>query len=55
MTWPPKALAQAAMEFAEEVERSGLHEAMGFERFGDVDGMFPRGQTEAFFVKILEP
>jgi len=27
----------------------------GFERFGDVDGMFPGEQTEAFFVKILIP
>ncbi len=33
----------------------GWHEAMGFERFGDVDGMFPGEQTEAFFVKILKP
>ena len=33
----------------------GWHEAMGFERFGDVDGMFPGEQTEAFFVKILLP
>jgi GNAT superfamily N-acetyltransferase len=33
----------------------GWHEAMGFERFGNVDGMFPGGQTEAFFVKILQP
>lgn len=33
----------------------GWHEAMGFERFGDVVGMFPGEQTEAFFVKILEP
>jgi GNAT superfamily N-acetyltransferase len=33
----------------------GWHEAMGFERFGDVEGMFPGEQTEAFFVKILEP
>jgi GNAT superfamily N-acetyltransferase len=32
----------------------GWHEAMGFERFGHVEGMFPSEQTEAFFVKILE-
>jgi GNAT superfamily N-acetyltransferase len=32
----------------------GWHEAMGFERFGDVDGMFPGEPTEAFLVKILE-
>jgi GNAT superfamily N-acetyltransferase len=31
------------------------HKAMGFERFGDVKGMFPGEQIEAFFVKILEP
>jgi GNAT superfamily N-acetyltransferase len=31
------------------------HQAMGFERFGAVDGLFPREQTEAFFVKFLEP
>jgi GNAT superfamily N-acetyltransferase len=30
------------------------HEAMGFERFGDVDRMFPGEQTEAFLVKLLE-
>jgi GNAT superfamily N-acetyltransferase len=33
----------------------GWHEAMGFERFGHVERMFPGEQTEAFFVKILEP
>jgi GNAT superfamily N-acetyltransferase len=33
----------------------GWHEAMGFERFGHVEGMFPGEQTEAFFVKIVEP
>ena len=33
----------------------GWHEAMGFERFGHVKGMFPGEHTEAFFVKILEP
>ena len=33
----------------------GWHEAMGFGRFGDVEGMFPGEQTEVFFVKILEP
>lgn len=31
------------------------HAAMGFEGFGVVDGMFPGEQTEAFYVKILEP
>ena len=31
------------------------HEAMGFERFGDVEAMFPGEQAEAFFVKILAP
>ncbi len=31
------------------------HKAMGFERFGDVKGMFPGEQIEAFFVKILDP
>jgi GNAT superfamily N-acetyltransferase len=30
------------------------HEAMGFERLGDVDRMFPGEQTEAFLVKLLE-
>ena len=30
------------------------HEEMGFERFGDVDRMFPGEQTEAFLVKLLE-
>lgn len=33
----------------------GWHEAMGFERFGDVERMFPGESTEAFFVKLLEP
>ena len=33
----------------------GWHTAMGFERFGVVDGMFPDEQTEAFYVKTLEP
>lgn len=33
----------------------GWHLAMGFEGFGVVDGMFPGEQTEAFYVKILEP
>jgi len=27
---------------------------MGFERFGDVDRIFPGEQTEAFLVKLLE-
>jgi len=33
----------------------GWHTAMGFEGFGVVDRMFPGEQSEAFYVKILQP
>lgn len=32
----------------------GWHEAMGFERFGEVYRIFPEERMEAFFVKLLE-
>jgi GNAT superfamily N-acetyltransferase len=47
-------LSSIALE-SDRTAALGWHEAMGFERFGDVDRMFPGEQTEAFFVKLLEP